>query len=191
MHRAGWLTATSGSRVAAAVVVAALTGCTMCPDPHDYSGPVPNGSSPQNDFRARSNGILPLGATPRPWPLLVDSTPARSSGRKTTVAREPRRHGEPTLAEPLPEGEVAVQAEVGEVETASVLVAAEDVLVVVPDTADEPAEDSLKPLDDVVAAIDEPLVPPPSAGEPGEPLEVPSTEMPGLAETPGWRSRRQ
>ena len=45
----------------------ASVGCTMCPDPFDYSGPVPNGSSPQNDFRARSNGILPLGAAPRPW----------------------------------------------------------------------------------------------------------------------------
>ena len=35
----------------------------MCPDPYDYSGPVPNGSTPQNDFRARSNGILPIGAS--------------------------------------------------------------------------------------------------------------------------------
>jgi len=49
----------------------ASVGCTMCPDPFDYSGPVPNGSSPQNDFRARSNGILPVGAAPRPWPLIV------------------------------------------------------------------------------------------------------------------------
>lgn len=43
----------------------------MCPDPYDYSGPVPNGSAPQNDFRARSNGIIPVGAAPRPWPPLV------------------------------------------------------------------------------------------------------------------------
>ena len=43
----------------------------MCPDPYDYSGPVPNGSAPQNDFRARSNGIIPIGAAPRPWPPLV------------------------------------------------------------------------------------------------------------------------
>lgn len=48
-----------------------VTGCTMCPDPHDYSGPVPNGSPPQNDFRARSNGILPIGAAPHPWPTIV------------------------------------------------------------------------------------------------------------------------
>ena len=46
-------------------------GCTMCPDPYDYSGPVPNGSAPQNDFRARSNGIAPIDAAPRPWPPIV------------------------------------------------------------------------------------------------------------------------
>ena len=55
------------------------SGCTMCPDPFDYSGPVPNGSAPQNNFLARSNGILPLGASTKPWPPLVKSvvpTPA-------------------------------------------------------------------------------------------------------------------
>jgi len=57
--------------VAAAWCAAALAGCTMCPDPYDYSGPVPNGSAPQNDFRARSNGIAPIGAAPRPWPPVV------------------------------------------------------------------------------------------------------------------------
>ncbi|NCX98219.1 MAG: hypothetical protein EBX35_06515 [Planctomycetia bacterium] len=57
--------------VAAAFCAAALAGCTMCPDPYDYSGPVPNGSAPQNDFRARSNGIAPIGAAPRPWPPVV------------------------------------------------------------------------------------------------------------------------
>jgi hypothetical protein len=54
------------------LLAVAATGCTMCPDPFDYSGPVPNGSAPQNDFCARSNGILPLDAAPRPWPPLVD-----------------------------------------------------------------------------------------------------------------------
>jgi len=56
------------------MVVCALlaTGCTMCPDPFDYSGPVPNGSAPQNDFAARSNGILPLRSRPLPWPAVVD-----------------------------------------------------------------------------------------------------------------------
>lgn len=70
--------------LAAALVLLVGTGCTMCPDPFDYSGPVPNGSSPQNDFAARSNGILPLHNSPKPWPTVV------------------KRYGEPTLAEPLP-----------------------------------------------------------------------------------------
>ena len=55
--------------LAAATVL--LAGCTMCPNPFDKCGPVPNGSAPQNDFRARSNGIIPIGAVPRPWPPLV------------------------------------------------------------------------------------------------------------------------
>ena len=63
--------------IGAAVLLLALlglsgtSGCTMCPDPFDYSGPVPNGSAPQNNFLARSNGILPLGASTKPWPPLV------------------------------------------------------------------------------------------------------------------------
>ena len=57
--------------VALACSAALLAGCTMCPDPYDYSGPVPNGSAPQNDFRARSNGIAPIDAAPRPWPPIV------------------------------------------------------------------------------------------------------------------------
>jgi hypothetical protein len=49
----------------------------MCPDPFDYTGPVPNGAVSQNDFAARSNGILPVRATPLPWPPIVDSAPRR------------------------------------------------------------------------------------------------------------------
>lgn len=66
-----------------------VTGCTMCPDPHDYSGPVPNGSPPQNDFRARSNGILPIGAAPHPWPTIVKASPGVLRGRTAigTVAK--------------------------------------------------------------------------------------------------------
>jgi hypothetical protein len=68
-----------------AVLVLLLgSGCTMCPDPFDYSGPVPNGSPPQNDFAARSNGILPLHNSPKPWPPVV------------------KRDQEPTPAAPLP-----------------------------------------------------------------------------------------
>jgi hypothetical protein len=77
------------------LLVAMSTGCTMCPDPFDYSGPVPNGSVPQNDFLARSNGILPLQATPKPWPTLVDQdnlpTPAEPLDLpKPEVAAVPR-----------------------------------------------------------------------------------------------------
>ncbi|RLS79057.1 MAG: hypothetical protein DWI03_02685 [Planctomycetota bacterium] len=65
----------------ATVLTVAAAGCTIGPDPFDYSGPVPNGSPPQNDFRARSNGILPLGAAPRPFPPLVDAGPAPADVR--------------------------------------------------------------------------------------------------------------
>lgn len=73
------------------VIVAAglLSGCTMCPDPYDYSGPVPNGSAPQNDFRARSNGIIPIGSVSRPWPPLVKDEPAIDSGTVLVTAEEP------------------------------------------------------------------------------------------------------
>lgn len=69
-----------------AVLAVAVTGCTMCPDPYDYSGPVPNGSPPQNDFRARSNGILPIGGTPQPWPTIVKKSPA-TKGAPHVIAR--------------------------------------------------------------------------------------------------------
>jgi len=71
------------------LLVVSQSGCTMCPSPYDYSGPVPNGSAPQNDFRARSNGILPLGAQPAPWPRVVQAAPTAPVS--------------PTVAEPLAE----------------------------------------------------------------------------------------
>ena len=46
------------------------TGCTMCPSPFDYSGTVP-GSANQNNFRLRSNGVLPIWRRPKPWPPIV------------------------------------------------------------------------------------------------------------------------
>jgi hypothetical protein len=83
-------------RTAPLTAVAALVllaGCTMCPDPYDYSGPVPNGSVTQNDFRARSNGIAPIDAAPRPWPPLVqkDGQPAADAPMAAAirVATEP------------------------------------------------------------------------------------------------------
>ncbi len=78
-------------RLSHAVIVSAglLSGCTMCPDPYDYSGPVPNGSAPQNDFRARSNGIIPIGSVSRPWPPLVKDEPAIDSDTVLVTAEEP------------------------------------------------------------------------------------------------------
>ena len=65
-----------------------VTGCTMCPNPFDYAGPVPNGSAPQNDFRARSNGVIPIGLTPQPWPQIVER-----DVEKPMVAPEPAVSG--------------------------------------------------------------------------------------------------
>jgi hypothetical protein len=90
------------------LVVAVSTGCTMCPDPFDYSGPVPNGSAPQNDFWARSNGILPLHAAPRPWPLIVKDQGPESE------------EGQPTPVEPLP-AVIAESPDASAPETRSVL----------------------------------------------------------------------
>jgi hypothetical protein len=67
-------------RVLAMLAVAGLgvvSGCTICPSPYDYSGPVPNGSITQNDFCARSGGTRPLRSGPLVWPFIVqkDGTP--------------------------------------------------------------------------------------------------------------------
>ncbi|MFM8414972.1 MAG: hypothetical protein ACKOCX_09620 [Planctomycetota bacterium] len=76
------------------LLVSLLAGCTMCPDPYDYSGPVPDGAATQNDFRARSNGIIPIGAAPRPWPPIVRSERAGedvpgSSAEEQRIAQAP------------------------------------------------------------------------------------------------------
>ena len=52
------------------IIIFTSNGCTMCPSPFDYSGTVP-GSANQNDFRIRSNGILPIWRRPKPWPPVV------------------------------------------------------------------------------------------------------------------------
>jgi hypothetical protein len=70
-----------GPTIVVVVLLAVGTaGCTMCPDPFDYSGPVPNGAVTQNDFCARSNGILPIGGAPRPWPTVVDADGGNATG---------------------------------------------------------------------------------------------------------------
>ncbi len=166
-----------------------LAGCTMCPDPHDYSGPVPNGSAPQNDFRARSNGILPLGAAPRPWPPIVRNE-AGENGAKGLV----RRSGTPTPAADVVTV-AAAEAPADPAEARSVLV------VVAGDEAEEPSVEFRDPWAVVPDFGDAP-----AAGESQErdpeqrPVEAASVEqavdvptvtvvVPVLTETPGWRER--
>ncbi len=83
-----------GRLVTAVVAVICFAGCTMCPNPFDYAGPVPNGSAPQNDFQARSNGVIPIGITPRPWPPLVKRE--ADAKEPAIVATAPK--AKPTLA---------------------------------------------------------------------------------------------
>lgn len=164
-----------GSVLCVAACVAMATGCTMCPDPLDYAGPVPNGSSPQNDFRARSNGILPLGGIAQPWPQIV-----------STGAPDPSGGGIPTLADT---GDTT--ADVSDVATAPVV----SVLV-----GDEPA---LEPLVGAASPTAPPaLVTPESTpmaltSENADivalllpPHEQPAPVTPPARESPGWKRRR-
>ena len=108
------------NRFVAAVMLTAATGCTMCPDPYDYSGPVPNGSAPQNDFRARSNGIAPIGVSPRPWPPVVkqeqdaapDPVAAEEPAVTVVAATEDVVATEEPTPEPVPEAEPETKPEV-------------------------------------------------------------------------------
>ena len=176
----------------AAVAAAGLTsvGCTMCPDPFDYSGPVPNGSSPQNDFRARSNGILPLGAAPRPWPLIVKNGSDRADGPHEF---EPK----PTLADDSAVG----QNNAGELQQTGALVgeSADEAGIdgepeAIPGTVGSVA-DTLEPVP--VAELTE-VSPAAAEEEPASeespqavplPPEAPLAPPAQVDETPGWRTR--
>ncbi|MFM8952729.1 MAG: hypothetical protein ACKOOF_06675 [Planctomycetaceae bacterium] len=150
------------NRFVAAVVLTAATGCTMCPDPYDYSGPVPNGSVPQNDFRARSNGILPIGATPKPWPAVVKRK-ADAPGDEAVVSA-----GEVRVPELVVKALAAdLVSDMGPEDDASIAVARV--------SAEEEAE-----------TVDSPeILPPP----PQPDSTVPVGPLP--RETPGWRPRSQ
>ena len=99
----------------AACCATVLVGCTMCPDPFDYSGPVPNGSAPQNDFRARSNGIAPIGIAPRPWPPVVkqeqDAAPAPVVSEEPAVTVAAATEDVVATEEPTPESQSESQPE--------------------------------------------------------------------------------
>lgn len=176
------------------------TGCTMCPDPFDYSGPVPNGSSPQNDFRARSGGILPLGAAPRPWPQIV------KDGMQP-APEEPT----PTLADEYGSPEFQQTAAV-EDEALAGDMAAEDMGVRETDR-EAPAEPLAEPvsmaepadLGHVPTDAEQPYAPPmrdgvgagmamagPMPTAPSEsPVALPLSSRLHRDETPGWRARRR
>ena len=188
-------------RVAIMAVAALLAGCTMCPDPYDYSGPVPNGSSPQNNFRARSNGILPVGAAPVPWPPIVKASGVKGVDGPQLAAERSGRAGRqpaPTLADPAVESAAGDAAGV-QGEPTSVLVTA-----VVEGAIAEP---SATEADSMIQVIGESggelpgsddatasersgaeLAPSSPDGSPA-PVEL-SVEVPPLAETPGWRPRQ-
>jgi hypothetical protein len=170
---------------AALIIAAACSsgGCTICPDPFDYSGPVPNGSPPQNDFRARSGGILALSAAPKPWPPVVqnDGLPAET----------------PVLADGEPEPVIGQEADTAPQQT-SVLVSAADEAA-----ADEPPAAEVTPAEEVAdqVAPPRPFVPAIGPDTPAAPAEVPASAAgeppspplpaPQLEETPGWRPRRR
>jgi hypothetical protein len=151
--------------VCGAALVAVASGCTMCPDPLDYSGPVPGGSAPQNDFRARSNGILPLGAAPKPWPPLV-----KASGE---TADEPTAPADESSAEPE-----VVAAEVADGDAPGVVVATGTD----PAPADEPSEPEPEGVEP--ASVEEPF---PDILPPPRPLRP--ERRPLMRESLGWKQR--
>ena len=168
------------NRSLAALLVALASGCTMCPDPHDYSGTVPNGSAPQNDFRARSNGIIPIGVVPMPWPQVVESsggspTPPELVAR--ALADERDAGAEPAVVE-------TVAADPTGVETVSAEQPAEAPAVTdEPDTSAAEAESN---PDEATPATDAPIDLFPAR----EPEASRRPIAPPLRETPGWRTRR-
>ncbi len=163
------------------------TGCTMCPDPFDYSGPVPNGSAPQNDFHARSHGILPIGAAPKPFPPIVKAAPQPAPGVAPPVDM-------PAVEQPVAEQPVMAEAE------ADVLRLAAEVPVVpevdanetVAPAADTPAETATAAVPDpqAVQAVTQPESVFPAAESVAEPPPARVAAEPALRETPGWRPRR-
>jgi len=196
----------SSGRIAIVAVAALLAGCTMCPDPYDYSGPVPNGSSPQNDFRARSNGILPVGAAPVPWPPIVKASGVEGrDGPKLAAQRSGKegRQAVPTLADPAVE---SAAGDVAQIEPTSVLVTAAVEAAATEPSAAEPdhvipvigESDGESPESDhstesersetesaALTPIAPPTAPPVAAEMP--PVVV---EIPPFVETPGWRQRQ-
>ncbi len=197
----------------AVVLVGGLisTGCTMCPDPFDYSGPVPNGSSPQNDFRARSGGILPLGAAPRPWPQIVkdgmqpapeEPTPTLADEYGSPEFQQTAAVEDDALAGDMAAGDIASEG-MGGRETdqeAPEEPLAEPVSIAEPVSMAKPADLGQVPTD-----AEQPYAPPmqdgvgtgmamagPMPTAPSEsPVASPLSSRLHRDETPGWRARRR
>ena len=201
MDRPSRTVASPCGRLVTMVAAALLTGCTMCPDPYDYSGPVPNGSSPRNNFRARSNGILPIGAAPVPWPPIVKASGTEGRGGPLLAGHQGSqagRHATPTLADPAVSTAAGDDA-VAQMEPTSVLVTAaveeatmepsatepDHVIPVIGESSEELPASEDAAVDERSGAESATLSP---TGSPA-PVEL-RVEMPALAETPGWRTRQ-
>jgi hypothetical protein len=173
----------------AACVALVVAGCTMCPDPLDYAGPVPNGSAPQNDFLARSNGILPTGAAPKPFPPLVRAEPAdeESPPEVPNLAEEPVATEEPKIA--TAEDEVlrlsAEEAVAEAAEEAEEQPGSPKAIAAPPAAADEAATQEPEPAAEPQSETDDWR-----ARGAGKPAGSAAEPEPTPHETPGWRARR-
>lgn len=135
-----------GMSLAAMALSLLATGCTMCPDPFDYAGPVPNGSVTQNDFAARSNGILPVRATPLPWPPIVQSPPRQPTPADDSTAAEP------AMIATAPDLSPVVETEIVPVLGASMITSAEPGDASITELEGSPAE-GLE-MDDEATAVE-------------------------------------
>ncbi|MFM8890251.1 MAG: hypothetical protein ACKOTB_01280 [Planctomycetia bacterium] len=192
----------AAARAALACALVASVGCTMCPDPFDYSGPVPNGSPPQNDFRARSGGILPLGSAPRPWPTIVesegDATPSADGDPRSILVADRRSGVDPVID---PETDAAIDTAT-DPEADPVADPVPDVLGEIPaETSEEPALEVPDPEAGLVVG-GEVAPAPEDFGEQSDAAAAPVVANPvsgartaveklfQARETPGWRPRR-
>jgi hypothetical protein len=172
----------------AACVALVVAGCTMCPDPLDYAGPVPNGSAPQNDFLARSNGILPTGVAPKPFPPLVRAEPAGEE----SPPEVPKLAEEPAATEP----------KIATAEDEVLRLSAEEAVAETAEEADEQPGSPEAIAVPSAAAAEAATQEPEPAADPrpetddwrargaGEPAGSAAEPEPTQRETPGWRARR-
>ncbi|MFM9059643.1 MAG: hypothetical protein ACKOSQ_11060 [Planctomycetaceae bacterium] len=172
---------------ALAALLLAAAGCTICPDPFDYSGPVPDGSAPQNDFQARANGILPIGSHPIPWPPVVQAAPRfDATARPTVAAAEPETHVSAEIEsaradEPAVAGGTEAELDVDSIAVQPV--AAESAVTPPVAAAPRPVAVTAEPDMNAVPArpVLEAILPPPARPR--------SEIVPPLRETPGWKPR--